>query len=64
MSNESSTALLNLPITPLTSQEQATPGVIECYCAFCNRLIAASREKLVVDIARRKHVCIEPQVKI
>lgn len=37
--------------------EEARPGVIECYCVFCNHLIAASRDKRVLEIVRQNHTC-------
>ena len=66
MSSESSASLLVLPIGRFAEvREEQNDGVIECYCAFCYRLIAASRERYVLDIARQKHSCAEaPQARI
>jgi hypothetical protein len=60
MSDESSSSLLNLPLDQFAQLgAEANPGVIECYCASCNRLIAASRERIVLEIARQRHLCAE-----
>ena len=46
MSDKKSSSLLNLPLGKFVQiGAEANPGVIECYCASCNRLIAASRER-------------------
>jgi hypothetical protein len=37
--------------------DEINPGFILCYCLLCNRLIAASREEKVLEIAQRIHVC-------
>lgn len=59
MSNESSGFLLNLSLAQFTQTREVSDGFIECYCASCNRLIAASRERYVLDVARQKHECAE-----
>jgi hypothetical protein len=48
-------ALFSLQFAQLP--DETNPGVIECYCSLCNRLIAASREKRILEIAQRKHTC-------
>jgi hypothetical protein len=37
--------------------DKTNPGVVQSICLFCNRLIAASRETNVLDIAQRIHAC-------
>jgi hypothetical protein len=37
--------------------DETNPGVIQAICLFCNRMIAASREKKVLEIAQRIHTC-------
>ena len=67
MSRESSASLLLvLPLGRFAQvRDEQNDGVIECYCAYCYRLIAASRERYVLDIARQKHSCSEaPQARI
>jgi hypothetical protein len=36
--------------------DTTNPGVVECHCSVCNRLIAASREMRVLDIVQRIHL--------
>lgn len=50
-------ALFSLQFAQLP--DETNPGVIECYCSICNRLIAASREKRILEIAQRIHTCAE-----
>jgi len=66
MSNESSAFLLDLPLSNFAQiRDEPNDGVIECYCAFCYRLISASRERNVLDAARQKHSCAEmPQASL
>jgi hypothetical protein len=66
MSSESSASLLVLPLGHFAQiRDEQNDGVIECYCAYCYRLIAASRDRYVLDIARQKHACAEaPQGRI
>jgi len=66
MSNESSAFLLNLPLGHFAQiRDEQNDGVIECYCAFCYRLIAASRDRQALDVTRQKHMCAEaPQAEI
>lgn len=66
MSNESSAFLLDLPLSNFAQiRNEPNDGVIECYCAFCYRLISASRDRNVLDVARQKHFCVEvSQVKL
>jgi hypothetical protein len=66
MSNESSAFLLDLPLGHFAQiRDEQNDGVIECYCASCYRLIAASRDRHALDVARQKHMCTEvPQEKI
>ena len=66
MSSERSALLLNLPLGHFAQiRDEQNDGVIECYCAYCYRLIAASRDRHVLDIARQKHACAEaPQARI
>ena len=66
MSNESSAFLLDLPLGHFAQiRDEQNDGVIECYCAFCYRLIAASRDRHALDVTRQKHMCAEvPQAKI
>ena len=60
MSNQSSTFLLDLPLGHFAQiHDEGNDGVIECYCAFCHRLIAASRNRPALDLARQKHICAE-----
>lgn len=37
--------------------DETNPGFIQCYCLLCSRLVAASREKKVLEIAQRIHTC-------
>lgn len=66
MSNESSAFLVDLPLSNFAQiRDESNDGVIECYCAFCYRLISASRDRHVLDVARQKHFCAEmPQASI
>jgi hypothetical protein len=66
MSNERSALLLDLPLGQFAQiRDEDNDGVIECYCASCYRLIAASRDRYVLDIARKGHACAEaPQARI
>jgi hypothetical protein len=32
------------------------PGVMECHCSVCHRLIAASRDMKVLEIVQRIHL--------
>jgi len=58
MSNESSALLLDLPLGRFAQiSDDQNDGIIECYCAFCYRLITASRDRHVLDMARQKHIC-------
>ena len=48
---------------PLLSQDifvlrsdKTNPGVTECHCSVCQRLIAASREMDVLEIVQRIHL--------
>jgi hypothetical protein len=48
---------------PLLSQDifvvrfdKTNPGVIECYCSVCQRLVAASRDMDVLEIVQRIHL--------
>jgi hypothetical protein len=60
MYDESSPSLLSLSLGQFVQlSDEANPGFIECYCAFCNRLIAASKERLVLDAARQRHLCAD-----
>jgi hypothetical protein len=47
---------------PLLSQDifalrfdKTNPGVMECHCSVCRRLVAASREMDVLEIVQRIH---------
>lgn len=47
---------------PLLSQDifvlrfdKTNPGVMECHCSVCQRLVAASREMEVLEIVQRIH---------
>ena len=53
MSNESSGLLLNISLAQFAQTREESDGVIECYCASCNHLIAASRDRYVLNIARQ-----------
>lgn len=66
MSNESSAFLPDLPLSNFTQiRNESNDGVIECHCAFCYRLISASRDRQALDVARQKHFCAEmPQASI
>lgn len=60
MPNESSGLLLDLPLSNFAQiRNEPNDGVIECYCAFCYHLIAASRNRHALDLARQKHICAE-----
>jgi hypothetical protein len=37
--------------------DDTNPDFIQCYCLSCNRLIAASREKMILEIVQRNHTC-------
>ena len=51
---------LVLPATHIFSvHDETTPALIECYCAFCGKLIGVSTERAVLDIARQKHACVD-----
>jgi hypothetical protein len=66
MSNERSGLLLSLSLGQFAQfRDEDNDGVIECFCASCNRLLAASRDRYVLDIACQTHVCAEaPQARI
>ena len=36
--------------------DTTNPGVRECHCSVCHRLIAASREMKVLEIVQRIHL--------
>jgi len=36
--------------------DKTNPGVMECHCSVCDRLIAASREMRVLEIVQRIHL--------
>ncbi|MCU1333417.1 MAG: hypothetical protein JWM08_2409 [Candidatus Angelobacter sp.] len=36
--------------------DKTNPGVMECHCSVCNRLVAASRELRVLEIVQRIHI--------
>jgi len=36
--------------------DKTNPGVMECYCSVCQRLVAASRELRVLEIVQRIHL--------
>ncbi|MGH9565378.1 MAG: hypothetical protein ACRD4F_10905 [Candidatus Angelobacter sp.] len=40
--------------------DAAETGIIESYCSRCFRLVAASRNELVLEIAERAHKCAAP----
>ena len=49
---------------PLLSQDifvlrfdKTNPGMLECHCSVCQRLLAASREMNVLEIVQRIHLC-------
>jgi hypothetical protein len=48
---------LFLPEQFVLLPDEINPGFILCYCLVCNRLVAASSEKKVLEIAPRIHVC-------
>jgi hypothetical protein len=37
--------------------DETSPDFILCYCLFCKRLVAASREEKALEIAQRVHTC-------
>jgi hypothetical protein len=43
----------------LSTPDEAKTTLIECYCAFCNHLIAISTDRAVLDIARQQHACVD-----
>jgi hypothetical protein len=46
-----------LSLDPFVVRFDATnPGVMECHCSVCHRLIAASREMKVLEIVQRIHL--------
>lgn len=60
MSNESCVLVLSLPLAQFNHlRDESTADVIECYCAFCHRLIGASRDRSVLEIERQRHMCAE-----
>jgi len=63
MFKQSSMLSLVLPATHFPGiRDEATPVLIECYCAFCGGLIGVSAERAVLDIARQKHLCVDQAV--
>jgi hypothetical protein len=36
--------------------DTTNPGVMECHCSVCHRLIAASRDMKVLEIVQRIHL--------
>lgn len=36
--------------------DKTNPGVMECHCSVCKRLVAASREIAVLEIVQRIHL--------
>jgi hypothetical protein len=41
--------------------DRSNPGYILCYCLFCNRLVAASRDEKIFEITQRSHICKQMQ---
>jgi hypothetical protein len=44
------------------SREDGQAAIIESYCNHCLRLVAASRNELVLQIAERAHKCGHPVI--
>jgi hypothetical protein len=36
--------------------DKTNPGVMECHCSVCHRMVAASREIRVLEIVQRIHL--------
>jgi hypothetical protein len=52
--------LMSEPLLPsqfVLYADEVNPGFILCFCSLCNRLVAASREMNVLEIAQRIHIC-------
>jgi hypothetical protein len=41
----------------LRRENAYTPGLIESYCAFCGLLVAASPNKVFLQVAETAHIC-------